>query len=89
MYTIYKVRNQIGSVTAGFLWQRASTLLTTEQGRFNISVFLTTSNFTKGEEMRKRTVFVCVLLMALVAFGAWAAPLKITAVWGYWITPTS
>jgi ABC-type glycerol-3-phosphate transport system substrate-binding protein len=38
--------------------------------------------------MRKRTVFVCVLLMALVAFGAWAAPLKITAVWGYWNDPT-
>jgi ABC-type glycerol-3-phosphate transport system substrate-binding protein len=40
--------------------------------------------------MRKHTVFVCVLLMAFMALSAWAAPapLKITAVWGYWNDPT-
>ena len=34
-------------------------------------------------------MLVCVLLVVVTAFGAWAAaPLKITAVWGYWNSPT-
>jgi putative aldouronate transport system substrate-binding protein len=39
----------------------------------------------------KRRIFtgLCVLLLLAMASGAWAAaPLKITAVWGYWNSPT-
>jgi putative aldouronate transport system substrate-binding protein len=38
--------------------------------------------------MRKSALLVGVLLLAVIAAGAWAAPLKITAAWGYWNSPT-
>jgi hypothetical protein len=45
----------------------------------------------KEWSMRRRTLFVCALLMVALAVGVWAAPakpMKIQAVWGYWNDPT-